>query len=618
MEEKNIKCSFIEHKEIDAIKFCQECNVYLCNKCDKFHSGLCVNHHTYALDKDTKEIFTGLCKTENHSLALEFFCKTHNELCCSHCITKIKRKGKGQHTDCTICNVEDIVEEKEKNLDKNIKSLESLSEIFQSSIEELNEIFSKIDKNKEEIKLNIQKTFTKIRSELNNREDELLSEVDKQFQKNYFSEDLDILKEKDKLPNRIKHYIEKGKKAKNEWNNNKNISLLINDCINIEKMLNNINKINQNMNKYKRNDKTIKFFSNTDNILKLINKFGTISSNGNKINQQEVNFDIDNFDPNKIKNIKKIASNFGNGNGYVYDAMCFFISKENEYVLGYIDANSDKKSIIFYDINSNKEIKKINNAHNKGIQSIKYYDYSLYDLILSTSYNDDIKLWNYNECLNISTISQIFNDSNGVYSACIIFNENISHIFCVGEYNYIKVYDSKGNLYKKIGTNDEYRRYIDICELNEKKYIISGGTSGITVFNYPDLTEYHRFVENNDSSYHNYAKIIKINEIYNLIDVGSFNLIKIWNFVTKTLIANISQNISSGLGAFATINNKYLIIGGRDGSLKEFDLEKRILIKNFDKQQSCVLGIKPIRDKNDKPFLISYGTDKNMFLWDLE
>ena len=270
MENNNFKCSFIEHKEINAIKFCQECNVYLCNKCDKFHSGLFINHHPYTLDKDPKEIFTGLCKMEEHCSKLEFFCKTHNELCCSHCITKIKIKGKGQHTDCNICALDDIVEEKAKNLDKNIKSLESLSEIFQSSIKELNEIFSKIDKNKEEIKLNIQKTFTKIRSELNNREDELLSEVDKQFQKNYFSEDLDILKEKDKLPNRIKHYIEKGKKAKNEWNNNKNISLLINDCINIEKMLNNINKINQNMNKYKRNDKTIKFFSNTDNILKLI------------------------------------------------------------------------------------------------------------------------------------------------------------------------------------------------------------------------------------------------------------------------------------------------------------------------------------------------------------
>jgi len=210
------------------------------------------------------------------------------------------------------------------------------------------------------------------------------------------------------------------------------------------------------------------------------------------------------------------------------------------------------------------------------------------------------------------------NESSGVYSACIIFNENISHIFCVGEYNYIKVYDSKGNLYKNIGRNDEYRRYIDICELNENKYIISGGNKGITVFNYPDLTEYHRFVENNDSSYHNYAKIIKINEINNLIDVGSLSSIKIWNFVTKTLIANISQNISSGLGGFVTINNKYLIISGNDGSIKEFDLEKRILIKNFDNQHSNYIGIKPIRNKNGKNLFISYGQDKNIFLWELE
>ena len=617
MEINNSKCSFIEHKEIDAIKFCQECNVYLCNKCDKFHSGLCSFHHTYPLDKDIKDIFTGLCKIEEHNSKLEFFCKTHNELCCSHCITKIKTKEKGQHSDCNVCTIQDIEKEKENNLDKNIKSLENLSKVFQSSIKELNEIFDKINENKEEIKLNIQKTFTKIRNELNKREDQLLDKVDKHFQKKYFIEDLDILKEKDKLPNKIKIYIEKGKAAKNEWNNNK--SFLINACINIEKMINNINKINQNMNKYKQNNKVMKFYSEADKIIKLINKFGSISSNGNEINQQEINVNIDNFDPGKIKNIKKLAGLCGYGNSYVYDAICFFISRENEYVLGYIDANSEYKSIIFYDVNNNKDIKKIKEAHNKRMHSIKYYYYSLYDIILSVSYNDDLKIWNYNECLNILTISTIFNESNGVYSACIIFDENISHIFCVGEYNYIKVYDSTGNFYKNIGNNNEYRRYIDICELNEKRYIISGGTKGITVFNYPELTEYFCFVENNDSSYHNYAKIIKINETYTLIDVGGFNSIKLWDFVKKTLIANIKEKISSGLDGFTTINNKYLIIGCRDNSIKEFDLESRILIKSFDKQHSdMALGVKPIKNENGKTFLISYGMDKNMFLWDLE
>ena len=54
---------------------------------------------------------------------------------------------------------------------------------MQSSIDELNIILEKINKNKEEVKLDIQKIFTKIRNELNNREDELLLNVDKDYEK---------------------------------------------------------------------------------------------------------------------------------------------------------------------------------------------------------------------------------------------------------------------------------------------------------------------------------------------------------------------------------------------------------------------------------------------------
>ena len=175
MDNNFLFCSSLEHKEIDAINFCQECKIYLCNKCEKFHSILFANHHKFTLDKDPKEIFTGICKIDNHTGMLDFYCKDHNELCCAFCITKIKRKGLGQHTDCNIYNIEDIFEEKKNNLENNLKNLENLSETFQSSIKELNEIFEKIDKNKEELKLEIQKTFTKIRNELNKREDELLS-----------------------------------------------------------------------------------------------------------------------------------------------------------------------------------------------------------------------------------------------------------------------------------------------------------------------------------------------------------------------------------------------------------------------------------------------------------
>jgi len=76
--ENNKKCSSKEHEKADANTYCQE------------------------------EIFFGLCQENNHFIKLEYFCKTHNKLCCSSCIAKVKREGNCQHTDCDVCTIEEI------------------------------------------------------------------------------------------------------------------------------------------------------------------------------------------------------------------------------------------------------------------------------------------------------------------------------------------------------------------------------------------------------------------------------------------------------------------------------------------------------------------------------
>ena len=110
-------------------------------------------------------------------------------------------------------------------------NLENLSNNWEESINELKKIFENVNENKENLKLNIQKIFTKIRNELNNREDQLLLEVDKNFDNLLYNED--ILKEGEKLPYKIKESLEKGKIIEKEWNNNK-LNSSINDCLNIE------------------------------------------------------------------------------------------------------------------------------------------------------------------------------------------------------------------------------------------------------------------------------------------------------------------------------------------------------------------------------------------------
>ena len=398
MEKKKYKCSSKEHNEFDANCYCQKCDIYMCNKCEKFHTNFVPNHHSIPLDKDITELFTGFCKIENHQIELDYFCKNHNALCCAKCITKIKSKGNGQHIECNVCNYEDIVDEKKQNLKNNIKILEDLSNSLQTSIDELKKIVEKLSKNKEEIKLNIQKIFTKIRNAINNREDELLLEVDKEFEKLYFNEE--ILTEVEKLPNKIKISLEKGKIIDKEWDNKNKLNSLINDCINIENDIKIINTINKKIKECKSTNKEIKFNSGNEdiNILESIKIFGNIN-NKKENNQNNINVNILDFNPENIKFVKKISDSFDCAYNCVYDCICFFISKKEEYVLGY--TNKDFKSITFYDINNDKEIKKINNAHEKSIYTIKYYDYNLYDIILTSSNNNDIKIWNYNESLNI-------------------------------------------------------------------------------------------------------------------------------------------------------------------------------------------------------------------------
>ena len=279
MEPKeNKKCSSKEHLNNDAKSYCPICKVYMCNKCDIFHSNLCRNHGKYNLDQDIKVIFTGYCKNENHSLKLEYFCKTHNELCCAACLCKLNKKGDGEHKDCDVCTIEEIKDKKKDDLDNNIKKLEEISATFEESIKEIKSLSDKINKKKEELQKNIQSIFTQIRSELNAREDKILSETEEKFNKLYFNDD--IINISEKLPKRINNSLEKGKEINKDWNDNE-LSILINNCINIEKTINDINEIKWKIEKSNLNIDTKIIFKpdeeGINNIINTIKNFGEIN-----------------------------------------------------------------------------------------------------------------------------------------------------------------------------------------------------------------------------------------------------------------------------------------------------------------------------------------------------
>ena len=269
------KCSLESHKEDDSISYCIECKIYMCNKCLKLHSELFLNHHVNKFDKeeDFNEIFTGICQEKNHSYESNFFCKTHNKLCCGLCLAKLKGKDFGQHIDCEVCPLEEIEKEKNEKLKENLNILEKLYNDLGELIDELKIIFELITNDREEIKIKIINSFKNIRDALNEREDKLLKIVDNKF--NELFSDKIIIEEAEKIPKKIKVYLEKGVLILNQWKDNK-LNYSIHCCIDIENNMKEIKEINDKIEKCKKQNVNIYFNSNDMEIIKIIKNFGDI------------------------------------------------------------------------------------------------------------------------------------------------------------------------------------------------------------------------------------------------------------------------------------------------------------------------------------------------------
>ena len=245
--EESKKCSSKGHNKNNANFYCPNCNIYICKNCEISHANLFQNHNLLELNNNIKDIFTGICEKENHNEKLEFFCKTHNELCCVSCLCVIKGKGKGQHSSCEVCYLEDIKEDKKNSLINNIKLLEELSNKLDESINNLKNYFQKIDERKENLKQKFMNIFTKLRNALNEREDEILKDIDNEFNKNFIKED--FMKTAEKLPKSVKKSLENGKIINNEWEDENKLNFIIYNCISIENNIKNINLVNDKIEK---------------------------------------------------------------------------------------------------------------------------------------------------------------------------------------------------------------------------------------------------------------------------------------------------------------------------------------------------------------------------------
>ena len=300
MEENKPKCSSKKHQNINAIIFCKNCNCHFCERCEIFHSEIHNEHEIQSIKKGEKDIFTGLCPEKYHD-KLEYFCRTHNQLCCANCIIKIKDDKNGQHSECETCSLNEIRPEKENQFNKDFNTLEKISNSLDAIINRFDSSKQKIVERKEALKKEIKTSFDKLRAKLNERENELYKEVEGAFNKTYFGDD--IIKKSEEFPEDVKNCLESGNSIKERKNKNGELTFEIHYFMEFENKINKLVEKNKKLDKFSSNQTKIFFKKEEKNLNNEIKKFGNLKFeliNNIKDEEEQQQEEINNQDNDEI------------------------------------------------------------------------------------------------------------------------------------------------------------------------------------------------------------------------------------------------------------------------------------------------------------------------------
>ena len=305
--------------------------------------------------------------------------------------------------------------------------MEDLYLNLKDSINDLKIFFEQIEKEKEEIKIRIQTAFTKLRNNLNEKEDELLLLIDNKFKEEFFDENM--IKQAEILPKKIEKSLEKIKLINKNEKDKKEIELnqFINDCCNIEKNINIINKLKKNMEKYNTRQKGKIFFENDEDINRLCLSIKRLKfiylENESEILSKDDFIKINNWIGGNNKFTLKYSTRRNTCNTDIFHEKCdniqgcVFICKviDKDIIGGYISVKIEKKTEFADDnkaflFNVSKNFIKKNKKNNK--RAIKNFNDSSFFI----RFGSDC------ECLSIS--GNCTNDKKSKASLCTCNNSN--------------------------------------------------------------------------------------------------------------------------------------------------------------------------------------------------
>ena len=324
----------------------------------------------------------------------------------------------------------------------------------------------------------------------------------------------------------------------------------------------------------------------------------------------------ENFEPKYLEYLTDLTKD-AYSHSYFDNAFTVFKTINNLLYLIYVNIYN---SIVCYDLNNNQKINEIksnqtyikNFRHQTDINNKR-------DLLISIS-NNNIKLWNVNNCECILDLQDIYNDDN-INSACFLNDNSQIYIVVCGsnfpkEPEPIKVFDFHGRNIKEINNSNDSKIFIDTYYSNEylENYIIVGCKGFAKSYNYNKNMLYHIYSNFNE---HSVISIVIINDdnIEKLIESSQDRNIRIWNFHTGLLLNKIEVK-SQILYGICLWDNEFLFVGCFDNTIKLINLKNGEIIKELSGHKNSIITIKKVNIPKYGECLISKGNKNDQYkLW---
>jgi WD40 repeat protein len=344
-----------------------------------------------------------------------------------------------------------------------------------------------------------------------------------------------------------------------------------------------------------------------------------MNKNNNNKNNTNVN---NNFyfynNPSELKSFLTLKNTFSD---YKDNQFIVFSCLNNKSYLIYI--NEDKVSLNCCNLLS-FEIKEFKNLHLKLIQCIKYYRNKNKDIIITSSKDNNVKIFYFDDG-NLNCITQIknvgdnddYNENFWIYSLLMITINNYNYIITSNFWDsYLKIYDLKGNLIEN-----------NFCKHNDKSH-----TFYINHY-YNKKTNKHFFIKNNghpssvkaytqnSKEFNTYNKVFAYNNIIyenNNITYLIFSnrfTVYIYDFFKADLLNAIAIGGENELLCTLLWNEKYIISGSSNTNLYIINIKNGQLIKTYNNcHNNDIYSLDKIRCDN-KFYLFTQDLDGDIKIW---